>query len=211
MMEKMYNKIQVILDEATANIFDIYYILYTECICGQDNPEILLGYILNKVQGRQFEDSGEPINMEYDLIEETKFLYTDLLRECVISLVRKNLSEAEFYENLYKIVFQSAIFPEDKKSQSVLLYLLSEKVPGIPYFQAVNLLQMTAEEYKGIVKRLDPEINRALDVLNRRYKSRTEEASQIYEIFSSIEKREEKIVFLSVYTNIIQESFKEKE
>lgn len=63
---------------------------------------------------------------------------------------------------------------------------------------------MDSDEYKEAIQRLNPKIQKIINVLNRNFKSRTEEASQIYEILSSLENRNDKIVLLSVYTNIIQ-------
>lgn len=63
---------------------------------------------------------------------------------------------------------------------------------------------MDSDEYKEAIQRLNPKIQKIINVLNRNFKSRTEEASQIYEILSSLKNRNDKIVLLSVYTNIIQ-------
>lgn len=63
---------------------------------------------------------------------------------------------------------------------------------------------MGSDEYKEAIQRLNPKIQKIINILNRNFKSRTEEASQIYEILSSLENRNDKIVLLSVYTNIIQ-------
>ena len=63
---------------------------------------------------------------------------------------------------------------------------------------------MDPDEYKETIQRLNPKIQKIINVLNRNFKSRTEEASQIYEILSSLKNRNDKIVLLSVYTNIIQ-------
>lgn len=41
-------------------------------------------------------------------------------------------------------------------------------------------------------------------MLNRGFRNRAEEASQIYDIFSEIDKREEQIVFLAILINIVQ-------
>ena len=127
-----------------------------------------------------------------------------MLKSYVHSLVLKNLNEQDFYQKLYDVVFQSDIFPQDEKAQAILLCFLTEKLREIPYFQAVNLLEMDSDEYKEAIQRLNPKIQKIINVLNRNFKSRTEEASQIYEILSSLKNRNDKIVLLSVYTNIIQ-------
>ena len=143
-------------------------------------------------------------------VEETKELYFPLLKAYIHSLMLNNLTEEEFYQKLYNTVFQSEIFPQDEKKQAILLCFLSEETPRIPYFQAMNLLKMTSDEYKEAIQHLKPQIEKAIDILNRSFKSRTEEASQIYEIMSSLKTRSDKIVFLAVYTNIIQNNTKQQ-
>lgn len=210
-MEKLEKKIETIFEEATADVYDVYYTLFTECLKGQENTGALLEKICREAITREFEEHKNGLKIEEKDIKETKRYYYRLLKESVNTLIRQNLDVKEFYEKLYEAVFQSCIFPKDEKIQSILLCFLAEEVSGLPYFQAKNLLEMTTEEYKEVVDRLTPQINQAIDVLNRHFKSRTEEASQIYEILSQIEDREEKIVFLSVYTNIIQNNSQKRE
>lgn len=70
---------------------------------------------------------------------------------------------------------------------------------------------MPAEEYKATIQRLNPQIEKIINILNRRFATRTEEASQIYEIISSIEDKKDKIVLLAVYTNIIQRNINNRQ
>lgn len=203
-MENILKKINTICENATGNIYDIYFTLYKECILNQDNPNIILQKLFIEVQNREFNDEGDGIFINEKDVEEVIDLYFALLKVYVRTLVRENLEETEFYKRIYEVIFESNIFPQDEKTKAILLYLLSEKIPGIPYFQAVNLLEMTGEEYKRAVQRLRPQIEKAMDVMNRGFESRTEEASQIYEIILDIENREDKIVFLSVFINIVE-------
>lgn len=91
-----------------------------------------------------------------------------------------------------------------------MLYFLAERIPGIPYFQAVNLLKMPTDEYKAAIQRLNPQIRKIINIYNRRFSTRTEEASQIYEIMDSLENKNDKIVLLAIYTNIIQQNIRGK-
>ena len=74
----------------------------------------------------------------------------------------------------------------------------------IPYYQVRNALSMSGEEYRSVAKCLRPQIERTIYMLNRGFRNRAEEASQIYDIFSEIDKREEQIVFLAILINIVQ-------
>lgn len=209
----MKNIIERITDKcqnASGNIYDIYYALYKDFLAKSDTPVSVLQHLLTEVQRYDFEDDQNCKYITLTDIEETKELYFPLLKAYIHSLMLNNLTEEEFYQKLYNTVFQSEIFPQDEKKQAILLCFLSEKIPGIPYFQAMNLLKMTSDEYKEAIQHLKPQIEKAIDILNRSFKSRTEEASQIYEIMSSLKTRSDKIVFLAVYTNIIQNNTKQQ-
>lgn len=204
MMENMVKIINSKCEHATGNIYDIYYALYKDCLSQHNHPAAILQKLLEEVQHYKFEDDQNYSFITKSEIDETGYLYFDLLKSYVRSLVLQNLNEQEFYEQLYSILFQSSIFPKDEKKQSILLCYLAEKLPEIPYFHADNLLEMSDNEYKKTLQRLKPQIDKMLSVLKRDFKSRTEAASQIYEILSSLEDRNDKIVFLSVYTGILQ-------
>lgn len=203
-MNNIINLIHEKCENATGNIYDIYYALYKDYLLGHDNPAFILQKLSEEVQHHEFKDDQNYNYICEEEIEKTGYLYFDLLKSYVHSLVLKNLNEQDFYQKLYSVVFQSDIFPQDEKTQAILLCFLTEKLREIPYFQAVNLLKMDSNEYKEAIQRLNPKIQKIINVLNRNFKSRTEEASQIYEILSSLKNRNDKIVLLSVYTNIIQ-------
>ena len=203
-MEDIIKIINSKCEHATGNIYDIYYALYNDCLVAYSQPSIALQKIIEVVQQYQFEDDQNFSFITKAEIDETGYLYFDLLKTYVRSLTLQNLKETEFYEQLYNILFQSSIFPQDEKKQSILLCFLAEKLPEIPYFYADNLLEMSDSDYKKSIQRLNPQINKMFCVLKREFKSRTEAASQIYEIISSLESRDDKIVFLSLYTEIIR-------
>lgn len=214
-MKNVIRQIQNICENATGNIYDIYYSLYKECMFNQPDPSDILQKIIIEMQNQESADERDAMYIDINYIDEIVDIYFDLLKAYVITLVHKNLEETEFYERLYKVVFESDLFLQEEKAQAIYLYLLSEKIPEIPYFQAKNLLEMDGEEYREAVQRLKPQIEKSIAVLNRHFKSRTQESSQIYKIIEEIDSREDRIVFLSVYTSIIQNnavlSIKEKE
>lgn len=209
-MKSLLNKIQTIFETATGSIYDIYYVLYKEYLLKQEKSGIILEMILKEAMEKKLEENGYSTYIDEEVIEKTKYLYYNLLGESVTSLIRKNLEHAEFYQTLYHLVFESELFDCDEKMKAVLLYLLAEKIRPFPYYQAVNILEMTGDAYKEKVQHLEPEIRKAMYMLNRRFQSRTEEASQIYEILSGIENKEDQIVFLSVYTKIVQDFFEKR-
>mgnify|MGYP004512439813 CR=1 FL=1 len=205
MMENITTIIKDKCTNATGNIYDIYYALYKDCLLAEhEHPATVLQELLEEVQQHNFEDDQNYNFVTKSEINETSYLYFALLKSYVRSLALQNLNEQDFYEQLYKTLFQSVIFPQDEKKQSILLCLLAENLPEIPYFHMDNLLEMSDDEYKKTTQRLKPQIDKILSILKRDFKSRTEAASQIYETISSLEDRNDKIVLLSIYTGMIQ-------
>lgn len=205
-MQNGMEKAAQICRNASGNKYDIYYALYKDCLLEQEQPEGVLGGMLIEVQSCEFEEKGEGTYINTAVVKNVRKRYFDLLKAYVRMIAHENYEEDEFYKKLYWGVFESGIFPAKEKEKAVLLYLLAEEIPEIPYFYATNLLQMSNEEYKEAVQRIKPQIDRAIDVLNRHFATRTEEASQIYEIMSQMDAREDRIVFLSMYTTVIRKN-----
>ena len=111
---------------------------------------------------------------------------------------------------MYRYVFNGELYPKETSIQSYLLYLLAEKLPGIPYYQTENLLKLSNEEYRVIVDRIHPQIEKAVAMLNRHFKSKTEETSQLYYISQDVASDEERIVYWSVVMSIMRAISKDR-
>lgn len=211
-MKNIENLIHEKCANATGNIYDIYYALYMDFLSEDktNHPSSVLQKLLEKVSQHEFEDDNNSKYISEEDIEENQHRYLELLSAYIHSIILDNLPESEFYSKIYNVIFQSDLFPQSKKSQAIMLYFLAERIPGIPYFQAVNLLKMPTDEYKAAIQRLNPQIRKIINIYNRRFSTRTEEASQIYEIMDSLENKNDKIVLLAIYTNIIQQNIRGK-
>lgn len=203
-MKEKCEKINDIIDHASGNVYDIYYELYKECIYKQDNPDECLHDILVKVQKKHFDEDEYSELICQDKVLEMHEMYFGLLQGYVRMLVRQDKSVKEFYRELYEKIFESDLFPKDMESQAILLFFLGEKIIELPYHQVKDLIKMSKEDYKDTVLKLQPKIDEAVDMFNRHFQTRSEEASQIYRILSEIETREEKVVFLSVVFNLLK-------
>ncbi len=53
------------------------------------------------------------------------------------------------------------LYPNKTGIHSILLYLLAEKAPGIPYYCTDILLMVPTDEYRSIVKKREPSIQKA--------------------------------------------------
>ena len=211
-MKNIENLIHEKCANATGNIYDIYYALYMDFLSEDktNHPSSVLQKLLEKVSQHEFEDDNNSKYISEEDIEENQHRYLELLSAYIHSIILDNLPESEFYSKIYNVIFQSDLFPQSKKSQAIMLYFLAERIPGIPYFQAVNLLKMPSDEYKAAIQRLNPQIRKIINIYNRRFSTRTEEASQIYEIMDSLTDKNDKIVLLAIYTNIIQQNIRGK-
>ena len=209
-MDNIESKIKIICKKKDCNVIDIYYELYTECLANQRENDKILKKIFIECEKEDYTNEIEPVYITNDEVKEITNTYFNLLDAYVESLLKQNLFEEIFYDKLYNVVFKTDLFSKEKKVKVILLYLLSEKIVGIPYFQAVNLLKMTSEEYKQHIKKLQNQINRTFDIINRNFKSRTEEASQFYEIMSNLQSREDKIVYLSILISVMQKKGSKK-
>lgn len=69
---------------------------------------------------------------------------------------------------------------------------------------------MSNQEYREAIERIDSSIRKAVYMLNRDFASRTEEASQIFEIMSDLENKKDQIVFLAVIINLLKKHEKKE-
>lgn len=210
MMGKWKERISEIINNIEMNILDVYFRLFSECLKDTTNPEQKFRYIIENVQGTTFSDNGESLYISGSIINNYKDQYTRELSEYIRMLSERNYTEDEFYRILYRYVFNGELYPKETAIQSYLLYLLAEKLPGIPYYQTENLLKLSNEEYRMIVGRIHPQIEKAVAMLNRHFESKTEETSQLYYISQNLASDEERIVYWSVVMSIMRAISKDR-
>lgn len=205
-------KIREIMDTAQGNPLDIYAALYREYLLPSHNPSAVLREIL-QASTRQVGsgDDDAPQLMDAEQEWTTKRDCFLLLKGIIRLLVRSNPSVDEFYQSLYQRVFVSDLFPGDEPTKIVLLRLLAEDFPEIPYFQAVAPLPMSDEDYQAAVDRVDYQTTQALHMLNRNFDSRTVEASQLCRLAAEIQDPQDQIVYWAVVISILKEGMRQQE
>ena len=197
MKQIMNDQITAILENAKGNTLDVCYTLYCEYLAEAEDPSEVLQ--LNLQHGKTIGTADAPSEFIKDeLRDEVSKKYYGLLHETVRLIMNENLPVNDFYGKLYDCTFMSPLFPEKKEPRAVLLWLLVDKISEVPYFQAVDLLENSNEEYREAIGRIDPQIRKAIHMLNRHFTSRTEEASQLYRISTEIEDEKDRIVYWSV-------------
>jgi len=197
MMDKaVLEKVDAILRNAQGHALDISLTLYSEYIAPSKEPETVLQCILQ--YGAQVGTADAPPERVSDeTINRVGRIYYNLLHEMVCALMRENLSVELFYKNLYEQVFASRWFPVKDEERAVLLWILIEKIPELPYFQADGLLKQTNEEYQESFERVWPQVMQAVHMINRRFDTRTEEASQLVRIAGEIKDETDRVVYWS--------------
>jgi len=190
----MYDEIKAILENEESKVFERYIILYRKFLTENNQENYLTFKAIIEVSNdvRLSEDESDESN---PVIRKIGNQYYMLLKELVSSIARLNLIPEEFYERLYKSIFQSNIFPERETDRGIILYFLALKINGLPYFQAKNPIILDDEKFKEIIKEIKPELDKAMYMIKDRFDSLTEMASQLSDIADSLKSKEKKSVF----------------
>ena len=202
---ELLKKLQRTLETSDGNPLDIHYALYKDFINQSESPEQALRVVL-EYPGEIGDSSDDTPSIITDgEVSDYLFEYYELVKVMLRSIIDKNLSSEDFYKNVYTNIFKFELLPQNEKGQAILLYLLSsKKIPGLPYHQAENLLIMDEEHFREIIDRIDDKSKLGIYMLNRRFKSKTEEVSQLWEIANQLESREEQIVFWVIIISAIR-------
>ena len=170
--------------EKSKNSTDIYYTIYQEFFTGAENPSDLLKQVI-EFPGNVGDDSLTPQKISQQTERETIKQYKSFLTSSVDLLIKQNLPIDSFYENLWKVIYCSPTSPKDAESCSIILKFL-KNTPVLPYFQAIDLLEMENSEFSSRVEKLRPRITEAIHMLNRHFSQKTQESSQIYRLAQSL-------------------------
>lgn len=202
MEQTAQKKAENIMKTAQGNTLDVYYTLYCECIRPNEKPWEVLEFILQSGLQTGTDDAPASIIKERDR-DKIRQSYYKLLREIVRVQMNNDIPVEEFYKNIYEQVFHSTLFPKGDAERAVLLWLLAERIPEIPYYQAIDPLKLTNEEYREAVMRVFQELQQAAHMLNRSFGSRTEETSQLVRIADGIEDKTDQIVYWSAVISML--------
>ena len=112
-------------------------------------------------------------------------------------LLEKNLSEKEFYDALWLLVYDSTLFPE--RDSQVLAFCQIWQDPRIPYFYLSDGLDMEDERFYELSSAISQDIAKARFALyTNKFKSKTTRASVLLELIEKyVDSPEKKIVLLA--------------
>lgn len=189
--------------EKSENSIDIYYTIYQEFFLHAENPSDLLKQVI-EFPGSVGDDSLAPQKISQQTVSETIKQYQSFLTSSVDLLIKQNLPIDLFYDNLWKVIFCSPTSPKDAESCSIILEFLKNS-PLLPYFQAIDLLEMENNEFTSRLGKLRPRIAEAIHMLNRHFSQKTQESSQIYRLAQSLS-FEDACVYWAAIISIVRES-----
>ena len=201
-MEDQYiSKTEMILSKAPGNPLDIYYAIVNDCLFKSQNPGVLLKIIVSHAEtvGKDDEAPGAISEDEASRIESR---YSSLLNNVSSTLADTNPTQDEYYTLLYQYVFNSDLFPRDRKVQAVLLKMMAAPSRGLPYYQIVDPLEMEDDEFSNRASALVHEIFEAMHYLGRRQCTLLERISQLCRIADRLDETD-RVVF---WTGIISVS-----
>ena len=189
--------------------FDLMLELIQDLSYTQSLTEDFLEYILNypKPMGNS---EVKPKSITIDDLALYSYRYNSFLFEMVNALTRENPSKEVFYKQLKKNIFDSDFLPEDTIHQAFYLMVLVEQVNLLPYYEAENLLELEDEQYRDLIREIRPQIHKALHMNSRLFDTKTNKASQYWEIASTLKTREQQIVYWSVVLDIEKPEKKEE-
>lgn len=198
-------EIESIIGDKNKNWLEIYKDLYLQYISTpSENSADNLCKIALAVMKNTNDMNRELTDDEKKSVNKIRFLYFSLMQELVYSNIRKNLDENNFYEVMYNEIFNSNLFPKGEFEGSVLLFFFTNIVRGIPYYKAINPLELGKDEFSDVLVRIKDEILKASSMLDNRFQTKAEEASQLYEIAKTIEDERDRIVFWAACISEIQ-------
>lgn len=193
-----------IMQEAKGNSLDIYYVIYEEFLHNNETPSVLLPLIF-EFSGAIGTNDGASEKVSQQVEQGIIQQYKDYLIKTVNLLAKFNDSKDTFYEKLWSTVFCSPTSPQKTDERAVILKMLNEDVPTLPYYQAIDLLQMENDDFSHRVTQLQPRIKEAIHMLNRHFTQRTEETSQICRLSENLSK-EDNYVYWATLIEIIQKN-----
>lgn len=200
------DKLLNLMQEAKGNSLDIYYVIYEEFLKNDESPSELLRDLL-EFASHIGEDDGASEKVSDKVVRETTQNYENFLMETVALLAGFNDPVDEFYKKLWDSVFQSSTSPKKNDQCAVILKVLREDSPLLPYYQAIGLLPMEDSEFSERVKHLKPRIIEAIHMLNRHFPQGTEETSQLCRLAQDLSSEDACVYWTTIFDVVKKSAF----
>ncbi|NIB41472.1 hypothetical protein HBA55_17855 [Pseudomaricurvus alkylphenolicus] len=174
--------LSIIESETDSNVADLleYTCINFESISSNDTVDLKVASISDKDK------------------EELKASYGKISDEMLASLIDRNLSSEEFYSELWGII-SNPFFSNELKRAFVLYNMLMDK--RIPYFNVSEGVKMNDDEFRDISASIATEKANVRFLLTRKFKQKTQQASNLLDVLSSVDDIKRKTVLLAYIIN----------
>ncbi len=191
------------LQEARGNILDIFYDVYEQFFKSNKSPQCLLHIIFEFAEeiGTDVEESTK-VSDEIQEAVENQLLE---IKGIVLKIAEENPSPDIFYANLWNELFASSSVSQNNEHCAVLLKMLNEDVPILPYYQASNLCHMEDSDFKASLQKIRSQIVESTHMLNRHFDQKTETVSQLCRIANGLP-QEDMYVYWATIISVIEKS-----
>lgn len=191
------------LQEAKGNILDIFYDVYERFLKDSQSPQSLLPIIFEFAE-RIGTDEDESLKVSDTIQEEVEEQLWEI-KDIALKIAKENHAPAVFYANLWKDIFASSASSQNSEQCAVLLRILNEDVPVLPYYQASDLCRMEDSDFKAALQRVKSRIVESTHMLNRHFDQKTETVSQLCRIANGLS-QEDTYVYWATMISVIEKS-----
>ena len=191
------------LQEAKGNVLDIFYDVYEQFLKDSQSPQSLLPIIF-EFAGGIGTDEDESLKVSDTSQEEVEERLWEI-KDIVLKIAKENQAPAVFYTNLWNNIFASSVSLQNSEQCAVLLRMLNEDVPVLPYYQAFDLCRIEDSDFKASLQRVRSRIVESTHMLNRHFEQKTETVSQLCRIANGLSK-EDTYVYWATMISVIEKS-----
>jgi len=200
---------QTIIDELLRSedyLVNRYIKIYTEVLSKKNEKNYLyFQYIVENsvdIHVENDEDISEELS---NPVKHVGQVYFDYLEEVVNIITRENYCPEEFYQRLYKTVFDSELIRLKDVEYGIILYFLAACIKGLPYYQANNIVRLSDDQFERIVKDIEPSVVKGVYMINRKFGYNTEIASQLCDLSDELKDRDHKAVFWAIMIGTLKD------
>ena len=195
-IETIKQSIIEILKNYSGSKEDIAYLIYNNAIINSGNEPLAMALFFEISEEIE---SNNKKHAEKVFSEEEKYqltlTYGKMIDGALEALLRRGLSKADFYGELWSFINESKML-SDKKLKAFTLYYLWIDV-RLPYFELEDGIKMSNEDFIDISKNLTEEIKRIRFILNTPTDQKTDRASRLVNMIENLVSQEEKTVLMA--------------
>lgn len=184
------------------NAFEEFDKIYADAIVLEDAEQF--GSLFESVPFKADEDAYSEILAHFPAASLS--LVPDYVFCSLRNLVIQNLAKNDFYDSLRSLIFESPVLPSnDDKKLAFLLCIMNELMP----YEHVDVISMDDEDYSERREQMSDKIDRIIQLANRPFSQKTENASALLGVVESVSSAEDKTVLLAAAIDAVRQRAKQ--